>query len=134
MTSILILLLFGLIAKAQVNNTIDSLHIPNISADPVEKKARQQEAVLERDKLYKPNDDNIVSGRSINIDKADLDKYFPNGVDLSLSDTQLKRRLDELKREEIYKYLFIISAILLFGFFAFRYFKNRPKKRDVFLN
>jgi hypothetical protein len=132
MGAILMLLLFTFVANAQVNNPTDSLHIPDISASPAVKQMLKQKAALEKDRLYKPHDTDLITGRAINISKVDLDKYFPNGVDLSLSDPQLNSRIEELKREEIYKYLCIISAILLFGFFALRYFKNRSKKKMSF--
>jgi len=131
LTSILILLLFSFTADAQVNNTVDSLHIPDISADPVNKKARQQEQILEKDRLYKPGTTDIIQGRGINIDKADLDKYFPNGVNFYLTDAQIQAQIDELKKQELYKNMAIGAAFLVFAIIVCVYIKMRTTKKAL---
>lgn len=78
-----------------VNNTTDSLGIPDIGTSPAVQQMLQQKASLANDKLFKPEDTDLVTGRGIGYEKSELDKYLPNGPNLNGSDTDIEHQLGE---------------------------------------
>ena len=111
--------------------TIGSLGLRSTADTHVEQEGRAQQAILQKGRIYNPGTTNLIQGRGINIDKADLDKYFPNGVNLYLTDAQIQAQIDELKKEELYKEIGIGMALLTLGGCAGYYFRSRPTKKKL---
>lgn len=83
--------------QAQVgsNVTVNSLGLPDLSNNVVNKEAEAGESQLYQDKLFKPNTNNLVQGRGIDQQKSELDKFLPNGANLQGSDADIEHQLGQ---------------------------------------
>jgi|GEM_PF-4306349 len=114
-------------AQSNVNFPVDSLvGIPKIDQDSVVQADKKEYSELHKNDLPRADTKGLVSSRVITGSEEDIEEAFPYGVDLTLTDSQIQQRLDEVRDHRLYGRIFA-GFILLVLIGAWRYYKKKLK-------